>query len=91
LAKKIDVIAEIKKGMKGKKLVIGVNRTIKNLKLGKLEKVLISSNCPAQIKLDVKTYGKLADCSVQELSISNEELGIICKKQFSVSVLGIPK
>ena len=45
---KIDTkVVELRKLIKDKKLLIGSERTIKALKLGKIEKVFFSANCPA--------------------------------------------
>ena len=44
---------EIKKLIKVKNLVIGSDRTIKNLKLGRIEKVIISSNCAEKMLDDI--------------------------------------
>lgn len=84
-----DVISEIKKGVKDKKALIGTARTIKGLKLGKLQKVFLTSNCPASVKSSIEHYSKLSNCKIEHLDIPNDELGVICKKQFSISVIGL--
>ena len=85
----MDQTADIKKNLKTKKLVVGTKQTLKNLKLGKLEKVFVTANCPESVKKDVAHYSSLSGCEVQSLDIPNEELGTICKKQFAISVLGL--
>lgn len=84
-----DSIAEIKKALQAKKAVIGTNRVIKQLKLGKLEKVFLTSNTSKDIKESIKYYAKLSKTKVIQLKQPNEELGTICKKPFAISVLGI--
>ena len=84
-------LVEIKKLLKTKKLVIGTEITIKRLKAGKLAQVFVSSNCPDKIKKDIEYYSKLGGTNVVKLKISNDELGIVCKKPFSISVLGVIK
>lgn len=86
-----DVTAEIKKMLKSKKLVIGTEKTIKNLKKGKASKVYVTTNCPKSIKEDIKHYAKLNKADLIELKIPNDDLGVICKKQFSISVLSVSK
>jgi large subunit ribosomal protein L30e len=87
-----DAIAEIKKALKTKgKAVIGTARTIKKLKLGKVEKVYLTSNCPDEVKEDIKYYAKLSGAKVVQLKQPNDELGIVCKKPFAISVLSIAK
>lgn len=79
---------EIKKLLKEGKLIIGTNKIIKNLKLGKLKEVYLSSNCPRETIEDIKHYARLNKVKVNELSENNKQLGVVCRKPFSVSVLG---
>ncbi len=84
-----DSINEIKKGIKENRAVIGTELTLKSLKLGKLKKVYMTSNCPAKVKGDIEHYSRLAKTETESLDIPNDELGVICKKQFSISVMGL--
>ena len=81
--------AEIKKIIKSGNIVIGTERTIKNLKLGKIQKVLMSSNCPSDVENDINYYAGLSGAEFYKLEHSNEELSVICKKPYSISVLGV--
>ena len=89
--KKTITSTEIKKLIKSKKIVIGTKRTIKNLKLGKVEKVLISSNCSESMVNDLNHYASLDKTEIIKVNYLNEELGAMCKKPFSISVLSILK
>ena len=80
-------LADLKKAVKEEKLVFGTDRTLKMIREGKAKKVFISSNCPKQVREDIKHYATIAGMEVNELKEPNEELGIICKKPFSISVL----
>lgn len=82
---------DVKKLAKEKKAFVGTDQTIKNLKLGKVSKVLLASNCPADVKGDIKHYAALSNAKLEELDIPSDELGILCKKQFKISVIGIKK
>ncbi|MCK5139219.1 MAG: ribosomal L7Ae/L30e/S12e/Gadd45 family protein [Nanoarchaeota archaeon] len=82
---------EIKKLLKKGRIVVGTRNTIKQLREDKLEKIWLSSNVPSDVKEDIINYAKLAKVNVANLSISNEELGVICKKQFFVSVASVIK
>ena len=87
----INPISEIKKALKNKKVIIGTERTLKNLKLGKISKIFLTSNCSEDIKKDIKYYSKLAKVEVVQLKQPNDELGALCKKPFSISVLSVVK
>lgn len=94
MAKKVVVlkdIEDIKGALKSDKAIIGTERSIKNLKLGKLAKVYITSNCPADVRSDIEHYSKLAKTEVVALKQPNDELGTICKKPFPISVISILK
>ena len=82
---------EIKKMLKSANFIIGTKRTIKNLKLGRVQKVLVSSNCPAKVENNLNYYAQLSGAEYHKLDFPNEELGIICKKPFSISVLAVIK
>ncbi len=90
MAKKID-LTEIKKMLKSGNVIIGTERTIKNLKLDRVQKVLLSSNCPNSIEKDINYYAGLGSAEAFKLDYANDELGVICKKPFSISVLALLK
>ncbi|QQG38752.1 MAG: ribosomal L7Ae/L30e/S12e/Gadd45 family protein [Candidatus Woesearchaeota archaeon] len=69
-------------------IIIGTDRVIKGLKNNKIKKVFLASNCKKQTKEDILHYAKLGKIQVVELNIPNEEVGIVCKKPFSISVIG---
>lgn len=83
--------SEVKKMLKEGKVVIGTERTLKSLKKGEVEKVIITDNCDEKILDDIKHYGSLSDVEILRIGLPNEELGIICKKPFAISVLSILK
>ena len=80
---------DIKKALDAKKVVVGTSVTIKNIKLGNVSKVYISHNCKSDVKDDILKYSKVSKVEVINLKQSNEELGVVCKKPFSISVLSI--
>ena len=80
-------IIELKKALKGD-VIFGTDRVIKKLKLGKLKKVFLAKNCKEEVKEDILYYAKLAKTEVIELKIPNDEVGMVCRKPFSISVLG---
>jgi len=89
--KETNTPAEIKKIIKSGNTIIGTETTIKELKRGKISLVYTTSNCPSKIKTEIQRYAKIAGVNVEELIFSNEELGVICKKPFLISVLGVLK
>ena len=86
-----DSINEIRKIIKDEKAVVGTKEVIKNLKLGKLKKVYLSSNCPSDVKDDILHYADISKAEVVQLKQPNDELGVLCKKPYSISILGLVK
>lgn len=82
-----DLTAEIKKYAETKKIVIGTEQVLKNIKKGLTKKVFLSSNCPSSIKETIMRYSGIKEIEAVELSQDNNELGVICKKPFAISVL----
>lgn len=80
-------LAELKKALKEQTIIFGTEKTLKKLKKGEAKKIFISSNCPQHIKKDIEHYAKLTKTELVQLPQSNEELGMICKKPFFISVL----
>ncbi|MBI2656432.1 ribosomal L7Ae/L30e/S12e/Gadd45 family protein [Candidatus Woesearchaeota archaeon] len=83
--------AEIKKMLKAGNIVIGTERAMKNLKLGKVQKILMSSNCPAGVESNLSYYAGLSGAELHKLDYPNDELSVICKKPFAISVLALLK
>lgn len=81
----------IKKLLKERQIILGTEKTLKEMKLGNVEQVLLTSNCPESVIEDVNHYAKLGDVETHTLSMPNDELGVICKKPFRISVLSVLK
>jgi len=84
-------IADEIKSYQKEKMVIGSKRTIKYLKLGKISKVFVAKNVPKDLLDDISYYAKLSNATVEQADLSNTELGILLKKPFKISVIGILK
>jgi len=78
---------DLKKALNDKKLICGAKETIKALKLGKVKKVFLASNCPDKIANDIQHYAKLCGASVNKLQIPDKEIGLLSKKHYSITVL----
>lgn len=84
-------VLEIRKLLEAKKIVMGTDEVMKLLKLGKVAKVFVTVNCPDSTKEDIEKYARISKAEVVQLDIPNEELGVVCKKPFSISVAAIVK
>jgi len=61
------------------------------IKRGKVEKIFLAKNVPENIKKDIEYYQKLGNFEVEVLDYSNEEVGLLLKKPFKISVISILK
>lgn len=84
-------IEEIKKLLKTENLVIGADRTLKALRNNELVKVFLAGNAPEALVKDVEYYASITKIDVEKLDIPNDELGVVCKKPFSIACIGMKK
>ena len=80
---KIDISRALKSAITTGKAEFGVDQTVKAVKDGKAQMVVISRNCPsAELRGDIGV-------KVHVYEGNNMELGAMCGKPFSVSALVI--
>lgn len=84
-------VQDIKDLLKKKNLVIGTERTLKLAKASKISKAYVSSNCPETVKDDLQQYSSIAKFDIVHVKQNNEELGILCKKPFHISLISLRK
>jgi len=82
---------QLRKLIDDKKVTIGTASTLKALKQDKLKRIVIASNASQATSDAVSRYSKQTGVAIDELSVPNDELGVICKKPFSIALLGIKK
>lgn len=82
-------LAELQTALKENKskIIFGTDRTIKLIKTGKVSVVYIASNCPLRLRKQIEYYEKLGAIKVNYINKANDELGVICKRPFSINIL----
>lgn len=78
-------MVDLKDELKKKKPVLGLELAMKKMRKGKVSKVYVSSTSHAKDRL--QRLGKSSGVEVVLVNETSKELGIICKKPFSVSVI----
>ncbi len=73
--------------LKNKKVIFGIDRTLKEVKNHKIKKVYIASN--SQRREYTASVCKSFGVEVEVVKETNKDLGIFCKKSFSISAIGI--
>ncbi|MBU5689808.1 MAG: 50S ribosomal protein L30e [Candidatus Aenigmatarchaeota archaeon] len=85
----MDLANLIREKVKKKEVVIGYNNVIKILKTGKPKMIVLANNIPQDRKDIIIHNAKIAKVEVKEFDNDNVNLGLVCGKPFSVSVLAI--
>ena len=77
--------------LKGKKVIFGTERVMKLLKQDKIKAIFLSNNIAEDVREDIEHYAKIGNVEVVDLDMKNKEVGVYCKKPFSVSIVGLEK
>ena len=87
----MTAIETLKKALKEKKLVLGLAETQKYANVKKLKEIVIAANTPNTTETKLNKIAELSKIKLNKTDVKNDELGAICKKPYSVSVVGILK
>ena len=79
----------IKEKIKRNKVIIGYKTVIKSLKNTHPELVVIATNIPEDKKKMIELNAKTSKVEIKEYPKDSVDLGLLCGKPFSVSVLAI--
>ena len=71
------------------KILYGANSALKSAKARKAKLIIVASNCPQNIREDIKYYCKLSKVPVSIYKGNSLDLGAVCGKPFEVSALTI--
>lgn len=87
----MEVKSEIRSAIEKKGLVIGTKSVLRGLRKDKISRVVLAKNAPEEIKQRMVHYAEIANVPVDVMSEHSVDLGLLCKKSFSILVLGISK
>lgn len=85
----MDINKEIRQVVDTGKVILGRDKSLKAIRLGKAKLVIVASNCPSEVLADIKRYGGLANIPVHIFGRDSAELGVACGKPFLVNVLAV--
>ncbi len=90
MAKKQEAdLKDLRNSAQEGKAIFGASAVMKKLRQGGLSRIFVARNCPEKILEEANHYAKLAGVPVIEVEQSNEELGVLCKKNFFISIVGV--
>ena len=78
-------LIDIKKDLKNKKAYYGFNKTIKSIKTGKCKRVYAAQTYHR--KKEIEDICRIMGVKLILLDENNKDIGIICKKRFSIGVI----
>lgn len=79
----------IREALDKNNLIIGFKESLKNMIDDKVEKVFIVRNAKADNLALFDHYVKTGENRINFIDITNDKLGIVCKKPFNVSCVAI--
>ncbi len=82
-------LEDLKKNILSGNVTIGSDTVLKSLKQGKLSTVFLASNCASKIREEIEHLAQISNTPLVILTLNNEELGVLCKKNFFVATIGI--
>lgn len=85
----IDVNKAIATAVKTGKVSFGANSALLNAKTGKAKMIVITANCPKNIKEQVEYYGKISKVPIMTYKGTSIDLAAVCNKLFIISALSI--
>ena len=86
-----DGLTEIRNALKKGTTIIGKDECIKAIKNGTLLKVYMASNVSKAMEEEITYASELSGVDFEKITIPNDELKVVCKRQFLISTIGIKK
>ena len=84
---KTMTLEDLQKAVRDQKIIVGAKQTLRALKVGKVAKIFLAANCPDDLRKGILHYARLAKVEVEPLSQASDEVSLLCKKTFLVSVV----
>jgi large subunit ribosomal protein L30e len=85
----INVEKAIATAVKTGKVLFGANLALQNAKTGKAKMIVVSTNCPKNIKEQIEYYGKISKVPIMTYKGTSIDLAAVCNKLFIISALSI--
>lgn len=82
-------LVKIKKSLDAGSIIVGFKEVKKSLMKNEVKEIFVASNCPESSKDELERLSEINSIPLVILKQANDELGIICKKPFNISALGI--
>lgn len=84
-----DIDRAITSALRTGRVLLGGERTLAMVRLGRVKLVILSSNCPEGLRRSLEEYAKMASIPVYNHPSTSLDLGMVCGKPFPVSAIGV--
>lgn len=85
----MDIDKAINLAIKTGKVTLGTKKTIRQIKLGKTQLVIIASNCPKETREEILYYSKLSNIPIYNYTGTSWDLGSVCGRPHMVACLSV--
>ncbi len=85
----MDMDSSIRITAKSGKVLMGKNASLEAARMRKARMIILANNTPATLKNDIETYAKMSSIPVVGFPRSSQDLGALCGRPHSCSVLTI--
>lgn len=79
----------IKDSIKSKKVIFGYRNSLKFVKMNEPKLIVIAKNIPDGIKKSIEQHAKIHKTKIEVFNGNSKELGALCGKPFSISIIVI--
>lgn len=85
----MDIESALRRVQETGKVEFGSKKAMEYIQHGKAKLIVLSINCPKEIRKDTEHYAKLADIPVLNFKGTAMQLGEVCGKPFLISTLTV--
>ncbi|RLG18667.1 50S ribosomal protein L30e [Nanoarchaeota archaeon] len=82
---------DLKDALKDGKIILGTKETLKALREGKVDRIIIARDAKPEVKQIIEHNAKVAGVNVEIFDGTNKDLGVFCGVPFIVTVAAIVK
>ena len=79
-----NILKELEKAAKSKKLKVGIKSTMRALKQGTAHAIVYANDIPKNLRDDINYYAKTANVHAIESDGNSKDLGVRCKRTHGV-------
>ncbi|MGD2142192.1 MAG: 50S ribosomal protein L30e [Candidatus Bathyarchaeota archaeon] len=80
---------ELRMAINTGRVFLGSKVAVREMRRGRAQMAILSSNCPQETKEEIQNFGKLSNIPIIQHRKDSVDMGILCGKPFPVSTIVI--